>query len=181
MSDDVPSRISPFEEIRQVTEDGSEYWSARDLSAVLGYTNWRNFHGAVQRAILACQHSGQEPSDHFDSTIKMIRLGKGGQRKVEDFHLSRYACYLLIQNADPDKEIVAIGQTYFAVQTRRQEYADAGRALEDLSENQKRLYLRNELADFHAVSRNHRDAEPAAIPSHDRLLGGTAPCSSKTD
>jgi DNA-damage-inducible protein D len=110
---------------------------------VTGKVHYRS----TQRAILACQHSGQEPEEHFDSTIKMIRLGKGGQRKVEDFHLSRYACYLLIQNADPDKDIVALGQTYFAVQTRRQEYADAGRALEDLSENQKRLYLRNELAD----------------------------------
>lgn len=146
MSDSIPSHISPFEQIKQTAEDGSEYWSARDLAVVLGYTNWRNFRITIERALVACQGSGQEAADHFDASIKMITLGKGGQRKVEDFHLSRYACYLIIQNADPSKEIVALGQTYFAVQTRRQEYADAGQLLENLSENQKRLVLRDELS-----------------------------------
>jgi DNA-damage-inducible protein D len=147
MSDDVPSRISPFEQIRQPADDGSAYWSARALMEVLGYAKWQRFREAIQRAILACQNSGQDPADHFTVTGKMVRIGSGARRKIEDFHLSRYACYLLIQNADPDKEIVALGQTYFAVQTRRQEVADATHALENLSENQKRLYLRGELAD----------------------------------
>jgi DNA-damage-inducible protein D len=145
-SDDVRSHISPFEQIRYLTEVGDEYWSARELMNVLGYAKWQRFREAIERAITACQLSGQEPSDHFTGIGKMVAIGSGAKRKVEDFHLSRYACYLIIQNADPDKEIVALGQTYFAVQTRRQEYTDAGRTLEKLNENQKRLVLRDELA-----------------------------------
>jgi DNA-damage-inducible protein D len=139
------SHISPFERIRQA--DGEhEFWSARDLADVLGYTQWRNFEQAVSRAIRACRTSGQDPADHFAETSKMITIGKGGQRRVKDYQLSRYACYVIIQNADPEKEIVALGQTYFAVQTRRQEVADAD-VLAGLSENQRRLYLRGQLAD----------------------------------
>jgi DNA-damage-inducible protein D len=135
---------SPFERIRQESEDGIEYWSARELGEVLGYkTNYRNFKKAINRAIIACENSGQEVDDHFAQVRKMIRVGKGAQREVEDMHLSRYACYLIVQNADPGKEVVALGQTYFAVQTRRQEEADE---IADLSEEQKRLYLRGELA-----------------------------------
>ena len=134
---------TPFETIRQEDEAGNEYWSARDLYQVLGYTNWRNFKTAVDKAKIACANSGQAPEDHFDGTIKMIQAGKGATRKVEDYHLSRYACYLVIQNADPAKEIVALGQTYFAVQTRRQEEADE---LAGLTEAQRRLFLRGELS-----------------------------------
>jgi len=147
MSDDVASRISPFEQIRKTAEDGSAYWSARELMEVLGYAKWQRFRDAIQRAVLACQNSGQDPADHFTGAGKMVIIGSGARRKIEDFHLSRYACYLIIQNADPDKEIVALGQTYFAVQTRRQEYMDAGRALENLNENQRRIYLRGDLAE----------------------------------
>ena len=150
MSDQVPSHISPFEQIRQMTEDRNEFWSARDLMVILGYAKWQRFREAIQRAIIACQKSGQATADHFTGTGKMVRVGSGARRNIEDFHLSRYACYLIIQNADPEKEIVALGQTYFAVQTRRQEYADAGRALEDLTENQKRIVLRVELADHNS-------------------------------
>ena len=146
MSDDIPSHISPFEQIRRLSDDGHEYWSARDFMVVLGYAKWQRFREAIERALVACQKSGQNPADHFTGAGKMITVGKGGRRKVEDFHLSRYACYLIIQNADPSKEIVALGQTYFAVQTRRQEYADAGKVLENLSEDQKRLVLRDELS-----------------------------------
>jgi len=141
----APSHISPFERIRQVEEE-REFWSARDLADVLGYTQWRNFEQAVSRAIRACRTSGQDPADHFADLSKMITIGKGGQRRVKDYQLSRYACYLIIQNADPEKEIVALGQTYFAVQTRRQEVADA-EILEGLNGNQRRLYLRGQLAD----------------------------------
>jgi len=141
----APSHISPFERIRQVEEE-REFWSARDLADVLGYTQWRNFEQAISRAIRACRTSGQDPADHFADLSKMITIGKGGQRRVKDYQLSRYACYLIIQNADPEKEIVALGQTYFAVQTRRQEVADA-EILEGLNGNQRRLYLRGQLAD----------------------------------
>ncbi len=136
--------VTPFEAIRQEGEAGNEYWSARDLYQVLGYTNWRNFKTAIDKAKIACENSGQNPLDHFDATIKLIAGGKGATRKVEDYHLSRYACYLVIQNADPAKEIVALGQTYFAVQTRRQEEADE---LAGLTESQRRLFLRGELTD----------------------------------
>jgi DNA-damage-inducible protein D len=141
----APSHISPFERIRQV-EAEREFWAARDLAEVLGYTQWRNFEQAIGRAIRACRTSGQNPDDHFAETSKMVAIGSGARRNVKDYQLSRYACYLIIQNADPDKEIVALGQTYFAVQTRKQEIADA-ELLEGVDEDQRRLYLRGQLAD----------------------------------
>jgi DNA-damage-inducible protein D len=146
MSDEAPSHISPFERIRHSTEAGDEYWTARDLMEVLGYAKWQRFREAIQRAVTACVNSGQNPADHFTGTGKMVVIGSGARRTVEDFHLSRYACYLIIQNADPNKEIVALGQTYFAVQTRRQEVSDA-EALASLTENQRRLLLRERLVD----------------------------------
>lgn len=133
---------TPFEAIRQLDEAGNEYWSARDLARVLDYTQWRNFKTALDKAKIACANSDQEVADHFASVSKMVQLGSGSRRKVEDYHLSRYGCYLVIQNADPTKEIVALGQTYFAVQTRRQEEADE---LAGLTEAQRRLFLRGEL------------------------------------
>jgi DNA-damage-inducible protein D len=142
----APSHISLFERIRQTADDGSEYWSARDLAPVLDYTQWRNFEQAIERAIRACRNSGQDAADHFAEVSKLIAIGKGGRRKVKDYQLSRYACYLIIQNADPEKEIVALGQTYFAVQTRRQEVSDA-EVLARLTEDQRWLYLRGQLAD----------------------------------
>src|SRR4051794_17158990 len=150
----VPSQISPFERVRQM--DGEhEFWTARDLADILGYTQWRNFEQAITRAIRACRTSGQDPADHFAETSKMVMIGSGAKRTVKDYQLSRYACYLIIQNADPEKEIVALGQTYFAVQTRRQEVAEA-EILAGLSENQRRLYLRGQLAD------HNRDLSEAA-------------------
>lgn len=136
--------ISPFESIRRVTEEGYEYWSARDLAKVLGYIRWDKFKTAIQKAETACENSGQHIEDHFSHVGNMVDIGSGAKREIEDVHLSRYACYLIIQNADPSKEIVALGQTYFAIQTRRQEQADE---MAGLSEGQKRLYLRDQLSD----------------------------------
>ncbi len=133
---------SPFEAIRKVAEDGDEYWSARDLSKILGYAEWRNFTSAIEKAKEACENSGQAISDHFVETNKLIEAAKGARRKIEDYHLSRYGCYLLIQNADPSKPIVALGQTYFAVQTRRQELADE---LASLPEDRLRLLRRSQM------------------------------------
>lgn len=135
---------SPFERTRQTDDDGNEFWSARDLAHILGYSGWQRFQAVISRAQIACENSGQDPDDHFNLTVKMIAAGKGATREVEDWHLSRYACYLIVQNADPNKAIVALGQTYFAIQTRRQELADAP-ALADLDEDQRRLYIRDEL------------------------------------
>ncbi len=133
---------SPFEVIRMEAEDGSEYWSARDLAKILDYALWQKFRNVIEKAKKACANSGQNISDHFIQTDKMVTLGSKAQRKIEDYFLSRYACYLVVQNADPSKEIVALGQTYFAVQTRRQEEADA---LAGLSEDQRRLLARSQL------------------------------------
>lgn len=135
---------TPFERIRQVDEDDQEFWSARDLMFALEYTNWRNFKAVLLKAQIACENSGHDPTDHFVGAIKMVAIGSDAKREVEDMHLSRYACYLVVQNADPAKEVVALGQTYFAVQTRRQELGDAG-ALGELTEDQRRLLLRQRI------------------------------------
>ena len=132
-------RKSPFEQIRHVNEAGNEYWESRDLAEVLGYTQYRNFETVIEKARLACFNSGQPIEDHFADFSKLIEIGKGGAREVKTVFLSRYACYLVIQNADPSKEIVAHGQTYFAIQTRRQELAD------ERLEEERRLLLRNEM------------------------------------
>jgi DNA-damage-inducible protein D len=138
-------QASIFEQIRQTGEDDNEFWSARDLAEVLGYeTNYRNFKRVIEKAMSACENSGLDPLDHFAGASKTVELGSGAKRKLEDVHLSRYACYLVVQNADPSKEIVALGQTYFAVQTRRAEVADQMAALD---EDQRRLFLRGQLAD----------------------------------
>ncbi|MCL2746802.1 MAG: DNA replication protein DnaD [Coriobacteriia bacterium] len=114
----------PFETIRQVDESGHEFWYARDLQRVLGYAKWENFSKVIDRAMLACKNSGFGTEDHFPGIRKMVRIGSGAEKSVTDYKLSRYACYLIVQNGDPRKEIIALGQTYFAIQTRRQELAD---------------------------------------------------------
>jgi DNA-damage-inducible protein D len=114
------------------------------LAPVLEYRDWRNFQKVISKAMQACETSGQPVNDHFVEATKMVTLGSGSQRVLEDVHLSRYACYLVVQNGDPAKPVIAAGQTYFAVQTRRQELADDA-AFAQLKEDQKRLLLRNEL------------------------------------
>jgi DNA-damage-inducible protein D len=144
MSDaSMQGHLSPFERIRCVNAYGAEYWSARDLAQVLGYAHWQKFRHVIEKAETACANSGQDVADHFIHLDKMVPIGSGAQRRIEDFQLSRYACYLIVQNADPAKEIVALGQTYFAVQTRRAELADE---LAELTEDQKRLYLRGQVS-----------------------------------
>lgn len=133
-----------FESLKQQTDDGREYWSARDLAPILEYRDWRNFLKVIGKAKQACESSGHGVDDHFVEATKMVPLGSGSQRELDDIHLSRYACYLVVQNGDPTKPVIAAGQTYFAVQTRRQELADDA-AFAKLKEDQKRLFLRNEL------------------------------------
>jgi len=133
---------NPFERIKRVNEGGGEFWSAREMARVLEYTDFRNFISVITRARQACTNSGRAAADHFVDTTEMVGIGSGAWRPIEDWALSRYACYLLIQNADPSKPLVALGQSYFAIQTRRQELADN----EALKEDEKRLLLRQEMA-----------------------------------
>ncbi len=137
---------SIFEQIKQIDTDGNEFWSARDLAKVLEYSEYRHFIPAINRAKEACRNSGQQIADHFEDILEMIELGKGAKRKVENVKLSRYACYLIVQNADPGKEVVALGQTYFAVQTRIQEIQQMEAYNRLATEEEKRLFLRNELS-----------------------------------
>ena len=134
-----------FDAIRRLDAAGNEYWLARELAPVLDYAQWRNFMQVVDKAKLSCRQSGNQVSDHFADVSKMVEIGSGAQREVEDVQLSRYACYLIVQNGDPSKPVIAHGQTYFALQTRRQELED-DRKFSQLSEDDKRLAIRNELA-----------------------------------
>jgi len=130
---------SVFEESRQIDENEIEFWSSRDLGKILGYSEYRNFTPVIEKAKIACSNSGQNIEDHFVEFHEMVQIGSKAKRELEMLKLSRYACYLIIQNADPSKDMVALGQTYFAVQTRKQEI------FEQANEDEKRIMLRNEL------------------------------------
>lgn len=130
-----------FEEIKHIDENGNEYWLARELQVALEYKKWQKFMNVIENAKTACKQSNFIIDDHFTQVGKMINLPKGAKRTTIDYKLSRYACYLIVQNADPKKEVVALGQTYFAVQTRKQELFE--REYENLSKDEKRLYQRN--------------------------------------
>lgn len=134
-----------FEKIRRFDNNGDEYWLARELAPILEYHKWQNFALVIERAALACEQSGRAIDDHFTDISKMVELGSGAKRSVKDFELSRYACYLIVQNGDPSKPVIAYGQTYFALQTRRQELSDQ-ESFSQLTEDEKRLAIRNELA-----------------------------------
>ena len=131
-----------FESIKHVNEFGQEYWFARELQSILEYIQWRRFHETIERAKLACMNSGYKAEDHFADVGKMVAIGSGTERTIDDIMLSRYACYLIVMNGDPRKEVIAVGQTYFAVKTRQQELIEN---YEQLSEDQKRLAIRNEM------------------------------------
>jgi DNA-damage-inducible protein D len=135
-----------FEQIKHINEIGQEFWSARELHTVLDYIKWDKFLNVIDKAKEACKNSGQRVSDHFPRMEKMVEIGSGAVRDIGDMQLSRYACYLIIQNGDPTKEVIALGQTYFAVQTRKAELIED--AFENLkTEEEKRLFLRQELAE----------------------------------
>lgn len=112
-------RPKTFEELKQLNQYGAEYWSARDLQPLLGYTQWRSFENAINKAATSCEQSGNDPEHHFARARKPIIGGKGAVQEVVDYHLSRFACYLIAQNGDPRKPEIANAQEYFAVQTRR--------------------------------------------------------------
>ncbi len=139
------NKIIIFEDIKKINEIGQEYWSARELFSVLEYIKWDKFLNVIEKAKKACKNSGQHPDNHFPRVEKLVEIGSGALRDIGDIFLTRYACYLIVQNADPSKEVVALGQTYFAVQTRKQELQEEFEQLRD--EDEKRLFLRKEMSE----------------------------------
>jgi DNA-damage-inducible protein D len=131
---------SNFESLKKIDNGGVEYWEARELLPFLDYPNWQKAEEVIMRAAKACVNSGQDVDNHFNRLVKMVKLGSNAVREVVDWKLDRYACYLIAQNGDPKKVVIAVAQTYFAVQTRKQEI------FEKLSETDKRLFIRDEVS-----------------------------------
>ena len=131
-----------FEDIKHYNEFDMEFWYARELQEVLEYTDWRNFNKVINKAKESCENSKNNTLDHFVEVDKMVRIGSGAEREIKDIILSRYACYLIVQKKKKKKETIALGQTYFAVQTRKQELSEQ---FTELTEDKKRLAIRNEL------------------------------------
>ncbi|MCX9085328.1 MAG: DNA damage-inducible protein D [Candidatus Methanoperedens sp.] len=148
MSNLIAKEYKLFEAIKHLSEDGHEFWYARELAMVLEYVQWRNFVKVLDRAVLACKNSGYEINDHFAEVSKTITMPKTATKQVVDYKLTRYACYLIVQNGDPRKEVIALGQTYFAIQTRRQEVADY---FNQLDEDNKRLVIRGDIKQWNQM------------------------------
>lgn len=136
-----------FEEIKYIREDGSEYWSAREIAYALDYIQWRNFYKVIERAMIACENSGHIVANDFAEVSKIVNAG-ATSKSIKDFELSRYACYLIVQNGDPRKEVIALGQTYFAIQTYRQELADH---FNQLDEDRRRLVIRGDIKQWNQL------------------------------
>ena len=130
-----------FEDIKHIDKNGIEYWYARELMKVLSYKDWRYFDAVIEKAKVACQNTGMNDIDHFVVNNKMVEIGSGAKRQQKDYKLTRYACYLIAQNANPRLKIVALAQTYFAIQTRKQEISE--KEYTSLTEDEKRFYQRN--------------------------------------
>ncbi|MBO4600675.1 MAG: DNA damage-inducible protein D, partial [Bacilli bacterium] len=139
----IDSTFSLFESIKHIDDDGNEFWYARELMTALNYKRWDKFKNVIDNSIKNCKLSNVQVIDHFSQTGKMVEIGSGTKRELDDYKLSRYACYLIAQNSDPRKEVVALAKTYFAIQTRKQELLERDYNL--LSEDEKRIYNRNKV------------------------------------
>ena len=137
-----------FEDIKRIRPDGSEYWAARELAPVLDYAKWENFYKVIKRAMIACENSGRSTLECFPEVRKTSPMPNGGVKDIFDYELSRYACYLIVQNGDPRKEVIALGQTYFAIQTYRQEVADR---FNQLDEDSRRLVVRGDIKQWNQL------------------------------
>ena len=138
---EIDKNNKSFEEIKHVDENGVEFWYARELMPILQYSNWQNFEKIINKAKLSCKNSNINVLDHFTDINKMVQIGSGAERKQQDYKLTRYACYLIAQNGDSRKKVIALAQTYFAVQTRKQEITEKEYSM--LTEDEKRFYQRN--------------------------------------
>ncbi len=147
MSKLIAKEYKCFEDIKKVRSDGTEYWCARDLATVLDYSKWENFHKVIKRAMISCENSGHDILNHFPEVRKMVTGGVAPVPKL-DYELTRYACYLIVQNGDPRKEVIALGQTYFAIQTYRQEVADR---FNQLDEDSRRLVVRGDIKQWNQL------------------------------
>ncbi|MEE1315155.1 MAG: DNA damage-inducible protein D [Faecalimonas sp.] len=147
MSKLVAREYKRFEDIKTVREDGSEFWSARELAPALDYNKWENFSKVIKRAMIACENSGHDIGCDFPEVRKIVEAG-ATKKPVLDYELTRYACYLIVQNGDPRKEVIALGQTYFAIQTYRQEVADH---FNELSEDNRRLVVRGDIKQWNQM------------------------------
>ncbi len=130
-----------FEDIKHIDEHGIEFWYARELQKVLEYTQWRRFESVIKKARIACENSGVSELEHFANVGKTIKMPKGAEKTVQDYKLTRYACYLIAQNGDSRKKVISLAQTYFAIQTRKQEITEKEYSM--LTEDEKRFYQRN--------------------------------------
>ena len=148
-----------FDQIKHFSDEGNEFWYARELASVLDYKRWDKFKNVIEKAKESCNNSGLKIEDHFSHVGNMVDLGSGAQREIENIMLTRYACYLIVQNGDPRKEVIALGQTYFAVKTRERELEEN---YEQLTDDQKRLAIRNEM-----INHNKSLAEAAQIAGID--------------
>lgn len=147
MSQLIAKEYKCFEDIKNIRDDGSEYWCARDLALVLDYTKWENFHKVIKRAMIVCKNSGHNVDYDFPEVRKIVKAGATQKPKL-DYELTRYACYLIVQNGDPRKEVIALGQTYFAIQTYRQEVADH---FNELDEDSRRLVVRGDIKQWNQL------------------------------
>ena len=154
-----------FENIKHIDENGNEYWSARELMIALEYKRWDKFNNVIDSAKVACEKSNNMVDDHFSQVGKMVKIGSNATRNLSDYKLSRYACYLIVQNADSSKEVVALGQTYFAIQTRKQEISEEEYSL--LTEDEKRLYRRRQTRDDNKVL--YKVAKEKGVKNFDRF------------
>ena len=148
MSKLIAKEYKCFEDIKHIRSDGTEFWYARELAVALDYTKWENFQKVIKRAMIACENSGKDVSVCFPEVRKTSNMPNGGVKSIVEYELSRYACYLIVQNGDPRKEIIALGQTYFAIQTYRQEVADR---FNELDEDSRRLIVRGDIRQWNQL------------------------------